>query len=78
MSRAPGSTEVAIREARESIAGDGEPLNSETGCKVIDHGGALYVCVTWYGQKTHSLKKGDTVTVHTCSDTIKIEPEGKE
>ena len=78
MSRAPGATDTVIREARESMVEDGGVLNSERGCKVLDIGGSLYVCVTSYGQKTHSIEKGDSVTVHTCSDTIKIEPEGKE
>lgn len=78
MARASGSTESAIREARKSMANDGEPLNSEEGCKVMDHGGSLYVCLTSYGQKTHSIEKGDTVTVHTHAETIEIEPEGAD
>ena len=77
MSRAPGSTQEAIREARESMVGDEEPLNSEDSCKVIKHGRSLYVSLTSYGQKTLSIQKGDTVSVHTYPDRIEIEPGGE-
>ena len=64
---------MAIRKARESMVGDDEPLNSERDCKVVDLG-TLYVCVTKFGEKMHSLKKGDTVAVRTHPDRIEIKP----
>lgn len=77
MAGTPGSNAIAMQDARESLAGDEEPLNSEEGCSVIQHGTSLFVCVTNYGQKTHSIDKGDEVTVHTYRDRIVIEPEGR-
>jgi hypothetical protein len=65
---------MAIQQARESMVGNEEPLNSEDECKVVQHGASLFVCVTSYGQKTHSIEKGDKVTVHTYADRIEIEP----
>lgn len=74
MSGSPTPGAAKIREAREDIAGEREPLNTEDECSVIQLGSSLFVCVTNYGQKTHSIQKGDDVKVHTYRDRIVIEP----
>ncbi len=78
MARTSGSNALIMQEARQSIAGEEEPLNSEEACSVIQHGSSLFVCVTDYGKKTLSIGKGDKVTVHTYTDRIEVVPEAKD
>ena len=73
MAQSPGPDAMAVQSARENMIGEDEPLNSEEDRSVVQHGPSLYVCVTEYGQKTHSIEKGDKVTVHTYADRIEIE-----
>jgi nitroimidazol reductase NimA-like FMN-containing flavoprotein (pyridoxamine 5'-phosphate oxidase superfamily) len=52
---------------------EGEPLNTSTR-QAQQRGNSIYVNVTKYGEKTHSLSDSEEVAVETYEDGIFIRP----
>ena len=66
----PGARE-AIRDRREEICMDGEPLNASTR-KAQQFQESIYVNITTYAEKTHDIIKGEEVQVETYKEGIFI------
>lgn len=67
------SLEEAIRQHREMMSTDDEPIHSEQRT-VSENGGALYANITSRAKDVIGIEAGDEVTVHTYRGFAVIEP----
>lgn len=67
-----------LRQERREHAGEGEPLNDEQrDVQLIK--GSLYINITAYARDTHNIQQGDSLSVETHHDCIRLsEPEVTE